>query len=378
MPKRNSHPQNLKLRAGELVEVRSPSEILRTLDERGTLEALPFMPEMLKYCGNRFRVYKRADKSCDTIDCTGSRRMYDTVHLEGLRCDGEAHGGCHAGCLLFWKEAWLKRIAPDEEKLKKLDQRASFASDDPAPSQNGAVSALLVKNTRVEAIGQGANEIRYTCQATEHKKASSALAWWDMRQYVRDIKYNRISFWAVMRAFMFWLFTKTLKLGAYRAQLRIYIEIQKRRGGVPYPFKNGTLTKTPSEQSHLQPGELVQIKSHEEILQTINIANRNRGLSFDVEMVKYCGDTYRVLRRVEKIINEKTGKMMQMPNDCIILEGVTCCADFSHKRLFCPRSIYPFWREIWLKRVAREEKEQNDIPAFSPYLRETLNPKVTV
>jgi hypothetical protein len=33
--------------------------------------------------------------------------MTDTVHLSDLRCDGSAHAGCQAGCLLFWKEAWL-------------------------------------------------------------------------------------------------------------------------------------------------------------------------------------------------------------------------------------------------------------------------------
>ncbi len=51
----------LDLRAGDLVEVRSEDEILRTLDSRGTLDSLPFMPEMLPFCGKRFRVSKRAD-----------------------------------------------------------------------------------------------------------------------------------------------------------------------------------------------------------------------------------------------------------------------------------------------------------------------------
>jgi len=92
------------------VEVLSEEEILRTLDAKGRLDALPFMPEMLQYCGKRFRVYKRADKTCDTIDNAGSRRMRGAVHLEDLRCDGAAHGGCQARCLIFWKEAWLRRV----------------------------------------------------------------------------------------------------------------------------------------------------------------------------------------------------------------------------------------------------------------------------
>src|SRR5689334_2093498 len=104
-----------ELHAGDWVQVKSREEILATLDERGRLDALPFMPEMLQFCGKRFRVYKSAHKTCDTIETYKGRRMASAVHLEGLRCDGEAHGGCQAQCLLFWKEAWLVR-APDPER----------------------------------------------------------------------------------------------------------------------------------------------------------------------------------------------------------------------------------------------------------------------
>jgi hypothetical protein len=107
------------------------------------------------------------------------------------------------------------------------------------------------------------------------------------------------------------------------------------------------------------PGEVVQIKSHEEILGTVNEHWRNRGLSFDPEMAKYCGGKYRVLSRVERLINEKTGEMMRMANECIILDGVTCGAHFSEKRVFCPRALYSFWREIWLKRTDQKPDPQS-------------------
>src|SRR5436190_20493355 len=98
-----------KLRSGDWVEVRSKEEILATLDGSGQLEGMPFMPEMFAFCGKRLRVYKRAHKTCDTVFPTRSRLVPGAVHLE-TRCDGQAHGGCQAGCLLFWKEAWLKRV----------------------------------------------------------------------------------------------------------------------------------------------------------------------------------------------------------------------------------------------------------------------------
>src|SRR5512132_592219 len=78
----------LRLRAGEWVEVRSAAEILSTLDDTSCLEGMPFMPEMLQYCGKRFRVYKSSHKTCDTIETYVIRRMSRAVHLENLRCDG--------------------------------------------------------------------------------------------------------------------------------------------------------------------------------------------------------------------------------------------------------------------------------------------------
>jgi hypothetical protein len=104
---------------------------------------------------------------------------------------------------------------------------------------------------------------------------------------------------------------------------------------------------------NLQPGEAVEIRSKDEIMRTLDGNRRNRGLWFDVEMVPYCGRTVRVLRRVTQIIDEKTGRMTRLRNPCLILEGVTCSGCWSRDRLFCPRSIYAYWREIWLKRVDR-------------------------
>src|SRR5262245_33762623 len=96
---------------GDWVEVGSRPVILATLDKDGCVDGMPVMQEMLAVCGRRFPVYKNAHKTCYTVFPVRSRRVDNAVHLE-TRCDGQAHGGCQAGCLLFWKEAWLKRIEP--------------------------------------------------------------------------------------------------------------------------------------------------------------------------------------------------------------------------------------------------------------------------
>ena len=109
----------MKLRAGDWVEVRSKDEVLRSLDKNGRLQELPFMPQMFQYCGKRFKVFRRAHKTCDTVNPVAGRRLADAVHLE-LRCDGSAYGGCQAACLIFWKEAWLKPVST-REKTNSLE-----------------------------------------------------------------------------------------------------------------------------------------------------------------------------------------------------------------------------------------------------------------
>lgn len=327
----------LGLRAGDWVEVRSATEILATLDERGCLDALPFMPEMLKYCGKRFQVFKSAHKACDTIKDHNSRRMTNAVHLEGLRCDGEAHGGCQARCLLFWKEAWLKRVSVPALKSDPESLKGDLHSAAVTVKSSSFDLEALARATRRLALAGGEAEERYTCQATMLREATRSLRWWDPWHYVKDLTSRNVRLVDLVRY---------LIIAGFNAVMRLHWR------GRPYPYIRGRAgAKTPTEELNLQPGELVQVRSKDEIMRTINEHNRNRGLSFDAEMVPYCGRTFRVLSRVEKIINENTGKMMRLHSDCIILEGVICSGCLSTNRLFCPRSIYPYWREIWLKRV---------------------------
>ena len=101
--------QSRAMHANDWVEVRSKQEILETLDKNGRLDGMPFMPQMFEYCGKRFKVLKSAHKACDPVYTMASRGVEDAVHLN-LRCNGQAYGGCQAGCRLFWKEAWLKPV----------------------------------------------------------------------------------------------------------------------------------------------------------------------------------------------------------------------------------------------------------------------------
>ena len=100
---------------------------------------------------------------------------------------------------------------------------------------------------------------------------------------------------------------------------------------------------------NLQPGEWVQVKAKEEIRKTLDAEGMNRGLRFTLDMVPYCGGTFRVLRRLENMIHEPTRKLIRL-KDTVILEDSICKGCHIIKG-GCPRENYNFWREAWLKRI---------------------------
>jgi len=328
--------------AGTWVVVRSAEEILSSLDRNGELDSLPFMAEMLQYCGQRLQVSAVAHKTCDTINKTGGRRVAKAVHLKGLRCDGSAHGNCQAACLMFWKTEWLRPADAQSDPADKIAVRGV------TPMQ---MEELRAKGSRSE----GGEEV-YSCQATRLFAASSPLQWWDLRQYVtdlwcRNVRIGRFLRVAVLRALYH---LRSIGVG-YRVAIALHDTGHKLLTGRPSPYKDGLIptgNPTPTETLDLASGEWVEVKSHEEIRLTTTEHNFNRGMRFDPEMAQFCGRTFKVDRRVERLIDERTGRMVAMKSPCIILGGVVCSSEYSERRVFCPRQIPPYFREIWLRRAA--------------------------
>jgi len=101
--------ETLVLQPGEFVEVKSIDEILATLNRNRRHKGLLWMSGMRKYCGKRYRVYRRVERIM--LESNGElRNMKNTVLLEGAMCDGKAFGGCDRSCFHFWREAWLRRV----------------------------------------------------------------------------------------------------------------------------------------------------------------------------------------------------------------------------------------------------------------------------
>ncbi len=317
-----------KLRKGDVVEVRTAAEILATLDDRGELDALPFMPEMVAMCGRRFTVAARTERICDTITGGwGSRSMADTVMLDAATCDGSGHGGCGAACLIYWKEAWLRRVGDDRT------DGATSASDNTAQD---ALLTLAVRNVMGEGVGE---PIRFRCQATQAIVASHPISGKDPRSYVPAWTSGNVSVAQFVRVMA-------------RA---VVMESAKRLRLLPNPPLRGDSAKSPRmPRLDLEPGEWVRIKSPEEIRPTLNDKGKNRGLWFDREMLQLCGQVFQVRHRVDRLIDDRTGEMIELSNDCVALEGTTCSGEHSVGRWFCARAVYPYWREAWLERVESE------------------------
>ena len=100
------------------------------------------------------------------------------------------------------------------------------------------------------------------------------------------------------------------------------------------------------ETLDLQPGEWVEVRSAEEIFDTLDERGKLKGLGFNLEMIEFCGRRFKVYKRVNRIIMESRA-----------LEGVFCDGKLHDE---CDRSCFCFWREAWLKRISAIPQKKQD------------------
>ena len=157
------------------------------------------MPEMLQFAGKQLRVSKRAFKTCDQVKNSGMYRMERTVHLEGVRCDGSAHGGCTSRSLIFWKEGWLKQRRARRPGRRRPGgpghgHRPGHHRDAPArdPARRGRPrrgDLLLPENAIPEA-------------------APTHIPGWDVREYLEDVTSGNARPLPVLKGLAIHLFNK--------------------------------------------------------------------------------------------------------------------------------------------------------------------------
>jgi hypothetical protein len=322
--KMNMTQKTNELRPGDLVEVKSAEEILQTLDGDGTLDKLPFMPEMIEYCGKRLRVSKRVVKTCTSGSKAGSSirlfRTDDVVHLEQVRCSGADHDGCQKACTIFWREAWLRKV-----------------ENSSALAEAGAGSELL--RARLKTL---ASPKIYFCQASEILKATNHMSRKErFTKCASEIHAGNCGIWEM-----------AVRIGTWT--------VWRIRRLILGPYARGTNTSTPVETLNLKAGEWVEVKPIESIVQTLDKGANNRGLWFSPDMRLSCGQRRQIEKRIDRIIVDGTGEMRRLRNT-VFIEGSQCgCPHVAFGG--CTRNEYVYWREIWVRR-AGDLQDQDAVPS---------------
>jgi hypothetical protein len=298
---------------GAWVEVLPAAEIVRTLDADQALEGLPFMPEMLPHCGQRYRVALRAERTCINPPEVPFRRLQNAVVLEGLRCDGSLHGGCELGCMLLWKEAWLRRVP--------AGAAATAAGHAVGPAAGSEDTPRLLATV-------GDDPERFFCQATELPRATEpGEPIWKPGQYLGFLR------------------MRTLTLRELLVQFGRPVARRVRWFAASLDPRPKPPPVAVDAHLGLQPGEWVEVRSKEEILQTLDAHGANRGLVFSTDMYRLSGQRMQVERRLDRVIVEATGRLRTV-RDTVVLEG-----DYCQRYRGCARGMPIYWREAWLKRV---------------------------
>ncbi len=313
----NPCPANSGLKA-QLIEIASPAAnrvlwtrvksfaaIAATLDEHGMTDGLPFMSEMVVLCG-RYGIRRPANRVC----MNGFRKLERVYHLDPLRCSGADHGGCEAGCLLFWHESWLEMPNNDSAETPGENDRA-LANQDEA---------------WLHSCCTDAHTGNYVCQATTVGQLGTELPLPGPQHLILEFVHGRMG---KREAKLLWQWLFNLLL------LRIYTRAFRKHHS------------SSIQNLNLQVGDMVRVRSRMEILKTLGPGGCHYGLRVVPDMLRYCGKVYRVTGKVRRLIEPELGKMREINNECIVLEGVTC----SGGRTLCSRREMFFWREAWLTRV---------------------------
>jgi len=103
-----------------------------------------------------------------------------------------------------------------------------------------------------------------------------------------------------------------------------------------------------SKSRSVKVGDLVRVRSREEIQAVLNYRNKLKGCAFMDEMWPYCGTIQRIQTVVKRFIDERDYQMKKC-RGIVFLEGAICegTSDFGP----CDRACFFFWREEWLEKV---------------------------
>lgn len=309
-----------QFKSGDWVTVCAPEEIRRTLKPDARTHGLPFMPEMARFCGHTFRVIRAGVSVCHMSRPGQMSRVEDAYLLQTtLRCSGQFHGGCQLACQFFWRAEWLKPA-----HVEAVKNRVKFPTQKPDLNlESEELQSELALATRFKRES-------FQCQATALAEVSTPVKVYQLNQYVSEIRRNQLPL------------PKLLGYFAHIAKNKIASKLTSKSDSKP--------ARTPCIDLDLEIGDRVRVKSIEDIERTLDANGCNRGLWFDPhEMAKFSGRQMWVSRKIERLIDERTGMLRKLSSPTVVLSEAYCSGE---GRRFCSRGLFHLWRNIWLEKVA--------------------------
>jgi len=142
-----------------------------------------------------------------------------------------------------------------------------------------------------------------SCQGTQLHQITHKRNRLNVGQYVDEVNLNRVSVTALATSFCGGM------LGRIAGSNQSVVGTQKR---------------TPVSDLKLSVGDVVTVKSRSDIIKTLDANGKNRGLWFDPVMLRYCGQTLKVTKRITTLVDESSGKIRQLKISSVVLEDLQC------------------------------------------------------
>ncbi|MEN6350712.1 MAG: hypothetical protein ABFD08_15120 [Syntrophomonas sp.] len=165
----------------------------------------------------------------------------------------------------------------------------------------------------------------------------------------------------------------------FRKRLRQLIKKQlgERRVLTIRRYTSGLLLKTKEENAAsaepviitpaqpLKVGDLVRVRSEEEIIATLDQKGKLKGCGFmkNNGQERYCGSVQRVNNIINLFIDERNMSVARKAKGLVMLEGVVCEGGQGIGR--CDRSCLMFWREEWLKKIEQPLSQSENLAIHS-------------
>jgi len=101
------------------------------------------------------------------------------------------------------------------------------------------------------------------------------------------------------------------------------------------------------------PGNIVKVKSKEEIIHSLNPMNKLDGCLFMNQMWEFCGKEFKIVKVVKNVFDERQCKIYKVPAPIYILDGLICDGKVESFKHTCDHSCYLLWHEDWIMKAGR-------------------------